>query len=63
MTEDPNLTEVRRITITQAIDPDGELLIGWEISEGATFLEVVGLLEAIKLSMNERFRNGEWEDK
>lgn len=61
MTND-DLTEVDRITLHKSIDADGELLIGWEMSQGMTFIEAVGLLEAIKLSMNERFRNGEWED-
>lgn len=56
-------TELDRITITKSIDPTGDLLIGWDMSEGMTFLEAVGLLEAIKLSMNERFRRGEWADE
>ena len=51
-----------RITLFRAFDQDGAMLIGWEMSDGMTFIEAVGLLEVVKLSMNEKFRNGEWED-
>lgn len=62
MDDEGECTKVDEITLFKAIDDDGDLLIGYEMSEGMTFIEAVGLLEAIKLSMNERFRNGEWED-
>lgn len=62
MDDEGEYTKVDEITLFKAIDDDGDLLIGYDMSEGMTFIEAVGLLEAIKLSMNERFRNGEWED-
>lgn len=61
MDDEGEYAKVDEITLFKAIDDDGDLLIGYEMSEGMTFIEAVGLLEAIKLSMNERFRSGEWE--
>lgn len=60
--DEEEYTEVDRITLFKAIDENGEMLIGYELTEGMTFIEAVGLLEAIKLSMNERFRSGEWSE-
>lgn len=61
MNED-DYTELDRVTLFKAIGDNGELLTGYTISEGMTFIEVVGLMEACKLSMNEMFRNGEWDE-
>lgn len=60
--DEEEYTEVDRLTLFRAVDENGELLIGWDMTEGMTFIEAVGLLEAIKLSMNERFRAGEWSE-
>lgn len=63
MSGEDEFTKVDEITLFKAIAEDGELLIGWDMSEGMTFIEAIGLLEAVKLSMNERFRNDEWAEE
>lgn len=44
---------VSRIEIEHWIDDDGEMQLSYGTSDGMSFLEIIGLLEMAKLTVNE----------